>query len=112
MRSRRLRLALLASTALGLAAPPALAATEIGVAAAVNPMAHGTPPAQDSRVLRIGTDMTANEKVATGPRGQAQLLFLDGSALTVGPNSDIVLDAFVYDPETKDGELAFSATKG
>ena len=112
MRSRRLRLALLASTALGFAAPPALAATEIGVAAAVNPMAEGKPPAQESRVLRIGADMTANEKVTTGSRGQAQLLFLDGSALTVGPNSEIVLDEFVYDPATENGKLAFSATKG
>lgn len=112
MRSRRLRLALLAGTAIGFAASPTLAAVEIGVAAAVNPMAQGTPPAQETRVLRIGADMIADERVATGARGQAQLLFLDGTALTVGPNSEVVLDTFVYDPQTGNGELAFSATKG
>ena len=112
MRNGRLRLALLAGTALGLTAAPAIAATQIGVTAAVNPAAAGTPPAQETRVLRVGTDMVANERVETGPRGQAQLLFLDGSALTVGPNSTIALDEFVYDPDTKSGKLAFSATKG
>src|SRR5258705_2997756 len=40
------------------------------------------------------------------------MLFLDGSALTVGPNSDVVLDEFVYDPSTETGKLAVSATRG
>jgi len=112
MRFRSVRLALLAGTALGLSPYPAVAATDIGKAAAVNPMAHGHPPSAESRVLTVGVDMAANERVVTGPRGQTQLLFVDGSALTVGPNSDIVLDEFVYDPDSKSGKLAFSATKG
>lgn len=112
MRFRSVRLALLASTALGLSPFPVCAAAEIGKAAAVNPMAHGYPPSAESRVLTVGVDMAANERVVTGPRGQTQLLFVDGSALTVGPNSDIVLDEFVYDPDSKSGKLAFSATKG
>jgi hypothetical protein len=112
MRFRSVRLALLAGTALGLSPYPAVAATDIGKAAAVNPMAHGYPPSAESRVLTVGVDMAANERVVTGPRGQTQLLFVDGSALTVGPNSDIVLDEFVYDPDRKSGKLAFSATKG
>ena len=36
--------------------------------------------------------------VATDARGQTQVLFLDQSALTVGPNSQLVIDEFVYDP--------------
>ncbi|MDP6875300.1 MAG: FecR domain-containing protein [Alphaproteobacteria bacterium] len=90
----------------------ALAAQNVGVAAAVLPQARGEQPNQKARVLRIGVDIVANERVATDAEGKLQLLFLDGSALTVGPNSEVVIDRFVYDPKAKSGALAFSATKG
>ena len=32
--------------------------------------------------------------------------------MTIGPNSEVVLDEFVYDPNTKTGTLALTATKG
>jgi hypothetical protein len=50
--------------------------------------------------------------VTTGPEGKTQLLFIDGSALSIGPNSEVVLDEFVYDPKTETGKLAMTATKG
>ncbi len=92
---------------------PARAATErVGVAAAVNPATTGTPPGGADRVVVVGARMVQNERVVTSDKGRTQLLFLDGSALTIGPNSDVVLDEFIYDPKTKIGKLAFSATKG
>ena len=39
-------------------------------------------------------------------------LFLDGSSLTVGPNAQLTIDKFVFDPNTKTGELAINASKG
>ena len=93
-------------------ASSAQAATQVGVTAAVLPQASGTPPQAQPRVLRIGLDIVRNERVTTDAEGKLQLLFVDGSALTMGPNSDVVVDSFVYDPEAKTGELAFSATKG
>ena len=56
--------------------------TQIGVTAAVNPQATGTPPISDTRVLQVGTDMVADERVTTTASGQVQMLFLDESALT------------------------------
>src|SRR6185312_3585620 len=53
-----------------------------------------------------------NEHITTGPAGQTQLLFLDESSMTVGPNSDLTIDQFVYDPKSGGGKLAMSATKG
>lgn len=94
-----------------LVASPA-ATAKVGVTSAVLPQASGQPPGGDFRVLNIGQDIVADEKLETGPNGKAQLLFVDGSSLTVGPNSDIVVDEFVFDPNTKTGKLAFSATKG
>ena len=87
-------------------------ATNIGITSAVLPQAKGTPPTAAPRVLQVGTDMVANERVETGENGKVHLLFIDGTALTVGPNSDLTLDEFVYDPDTKTGKIALSTTKG
>ena len=87
-------------------------AERVGVATAVNPQASGQPPGGPLRLIRVGADMQHEERITTGALGRTQLLFLDGSALTIGPNSDLVLDEFVYDPVSKTGTLAMSATKG
>ena len=97
--------------ALGLAGA-AEAANDIGVTSASVQPVRGTPPQQASRVLQIGVDVQANERVQTDAGGRAHLLFVDGSALSIGPDSDVVLDEFVYDASSKTGKLAFSATKG
>ena len=86
--------------------------TKIGVTAVVNPNATGQAPSQARRTLLVGTDVFSQENVITTENGQAQMLFLDESALTIGPNSEVVLDEFVYDPNTKTGKLALTATKG
>jgi hypothetical protein len=95
-----------------LCAPAVAQDDKVGVTAAVNPQAHGTPPRQETRELRIGLDMIRNERIVTGPIGKTQLLFIDGSALTVGPNADLTPDEFVYDPDAGAGRMAMTATKG
>jgi hypothetical protein len=85
---------------------------EIGVAAAVNPDAEGTPPQAATRILDVGVNVQANERIVTSANGQAQMLFLDESAFTIGPNSDIVLDEFVFDPASGTGRIALTAAKG
>lgn len=72
----------------------------IGVTAAVNPQASGQPPSQQRRELRVGVNVVANARIVTTAEGQVQMLFRDESAFTIGPNSDVVLDEFVYDPDT------------
>jgi hypothetical protein len=95
-----------------LAGVAAQADNKVGVTAAVNPQAIGQPPTEPERVLLVGTDNFANEKITTGPEGQVQLLFVDGSSVSVGPNANLTIDQFVYDPTTKKGKLALSATQG
>lgn len=99
-------------TAAGLLSVQAATAQRVGVASAVNPDATSQPPGQDVRVIKVGADMRHDERITTSQKGRTHLLFLDGSALTVGPNSEIVLDEFVYDPGTKTGSIALNATKG
>jgi hypothetical protein len=87
-------------------------AQQVGVTSAAVGEPRGTPPAQNERILRVGIDMNANERIVTRANDRAHLVFLDGSALTIGPNSDMVIDRFVYDADRKTGDLAMSATRG
>src|SRR5439155_2597122 len=52
------------------------------------------------------------EHITTAASGQTQLLFLDESSMSIGPNSDLTIDQFVFDPNTGTGKLAMSATRG
>lgn len=101
---------LAAAIAAGLAAAPASA--RVGVTSVTDGEPVGLPPAGTERVLRVGIDVQANERVTTKADDRAHVVFLDGTALTVGPNSILVIDKYVYDPDRKAGEMALSATKG
>jgi hypothetical protein len=103
-------LVLLCGVAAPTFAPSAVA--QVGVTSVAVGQPRGTPPARAERVLRVGVDIFASERVSTGTADRAHLVFLDGSAVTVGPNSDLVIDRFVYDPTTRSGDLAMSATRG
>jgi len=88
------------------------ASARVGVTSATDGDPLGKPPSEAERVLRVGIDVQANELITTKDNDRAHLLFLDGTALTVGPNSQLTIDKFVYDPDTKKGELAITASKG
>src|ERR1700742_4026407 len=106
-----LRAALLASAAVTLAGT-GTAFARVGVTSATDGDPRGRPPQEAERVLRIGIDVQANEVITTGANDRAHLVFLDGTSLTVGPNALISIDKFVYDPNTKTGEIAVNASKG
>src|ERR1700722_13305298 len=103
--------AIAAAVALAVTLAPAQA-QKVGVNSAVNPDATGTPPGGAQRKLVLGQEVVHNEHVITGPKGTTQILFLDESAMSVGPNADVTIDEFVYDPNTGNGRLAMSATQG
>jgi hypothetical protein len=107
-----IRIGLVASVLLtaGVSAVPAQ--QRVGVNSAVNPEAIGAVPGASPRRLVIGQDVIFNEHITTAQTGQTQLLFVDESSMTVGPNSDLTIDQFVYDPKSGTGKLAMSATRG
>ena len=115
VRASLVRAALLGATALSLlGAPFAIgdAAAKVGVTSATDGDPLGKPPTEAERVLRIGIDVQANELITTSANDRAHLVFLDGSSLTVGPDAQLTIDKFVFDPTTKTGELAINASKG
>lgn len=101
-------LTLVAALALALPAQ----ANNIGVMGAVNPALEGTPPAEQTRVLVTGDAIFQNEEIVSGPDGLGYAMFADQTALTIAPNSRIVLDRYVYDPDTDTGEIALTLARG
>ena len=85
--------------------------TRIGVAASTKPNADGVVGG-NSQTLSAGSEVYANETVRTGNLGQADLVFIDKTNLTVGPTSEVKLDRFVYDPTGAKSSVVFKATRG
>ena len=105
-------LALAAATA----APSAQASTGVeqgvGVIATSSFGPMGQPPASPARDLDTGVEVYFKELISTDTNGQAQLLFQDGTALTVGPGSDLVIDQYVYDPASGLGNMSIDISNG
>lgn len=68
--------------------------------------------AKGDRVLYVGSDMYRGEKLLTGPEGTLHILFMDQSSITLGPNSELTIDEFVYDPNAKKGKIGISLSAG
>ncbi|MGE0736082.1 MAG: FecR domain-containing protein [Alphaproteobacteria bacterium] len=86
--------------------------SRIGTTKEVNPQARAIRVATQPRVLFVGNELFQNERITTDAKGQVHVLFVDQSALTVGPNSDVMLDKFVFDPAKGTGQAALQMTRG
>jgi hypothetical protein len=101
----------IAAVAASLAAPVHANPRDIGLTSAARNeviVVSGT----ERRGLKIGDRVFQEQQIRTGADSAAQLLFLDETALTVGPNSQLVLDKAVFDPDKRVGELSVRAVTG
>jgi hypothetical protein len=64
------------------------------------------------RVLELQDDVYHNELIETEEESAPKLVFLDETTLTLGPDSSVVLDSFVYDPDPSQAAFVMTATKG
>ena len=87
-------------------------AQNVGNASAVNTKSVSTPPGGATRVIEIGAQVVRNEKIETSGSGSVQLLFIDKTTLNIGVNSRVVIDKFVFNPASNEGEVALNLTKG
>ncbi len=53
-----------------------------------------------------------HEKIVTDHDGQAEILFLDRSSLSIGPDTETSVDDFAYSPTDGSGKLTANADKG
>jgi FecR-like protein len=102
--------ALLLASAMLIANPAA--AQEVGTATAVNPTSESTPPGGSTQTITIGAHVLHKERIHTSPSGSVQLLFLDKSSLSIAPNTSIVIDEFIYDPNSGKGHMLTTLTQG
>ena len=59
-----------------------------------------------------GAPLPIGARVIIGPTGFLKVMLLDGTVLSMGPNSDMVIDEFVYDPDSHDEHFLARITKG
>lgn len=62
--------------------------------------------------LEVGDEIYREATVFTKDHGSLELAFDDGSLLTLGPNTDLVIDDFVYSPDSGNGQAALRLGRG
>ncbi|MDH5558468.1 MAG: FecR family protein [Alphaproteobacteria bacterium] len=85
--------------------------TEIGVTSLVVKDVEGKTDAE-IRQLALRDNVYRYETVNTGFESASELRFADDTRISVGPNSTIILDEFVYDPDPGEGALVLQMTEG
>ncbi|MDP6081307.1 MAG: FecR domain-containing protein, partial [Arenicellales bacterium] len=85
---------------------------EVGVTAVSVIDTIGKPPVSPARNLETGLEVFFHEKISTDKSGRAQLLFRDGTSLTVGASSEMTIDEYVFDPDSGTGEMVINISKG
>ena len=92
-----------------LVALPAASKEEIGVASAVNKNTTDLTLEEERKLVQAGYKIIQNHTLETDSIGRAALLLIDGTSFSIGPNSSVTLDKFIYNPETAEGSLEVSS---
>lgn len=86
---------------------------QIGAVAAVAGEVFAKAPGQDRhRKLTSGMSIYLYDEISTGENGRAQILFTDETVISLGYETEITIDRYVYDPFTKDGEISTAVNRG
>ena len=89
----------------------AMAAAPSGTVLAVVQSAN-IDGATGKKVLQPEAPVYAGDRIDTGPVGSAQIRFRDDTKLVVGPNSSMVIDAFVFNDDNTAREISINVVKG
>jgi hypothetical protein len=107
---RRLVIALAVAFSAGALVPQYALAQKIGVASSVKNDVQRVGPTPSQ--ISAGSSLIFNEHLRTGEASSAQLLFLDETSVSMGAQSDLVLDRFVYNPNRSTGNAVLSTARG
>ena len=89
-----------------------------GVAAAVrgNVVLIAAAPRQEERAVgknvQSGDPVFLGDTIETGPDSGLQIMLMDETIFTIGPDAALIIDEFVYDPESSAGKVTASVLKG
>ncbi|MBI5122195.1 MAG: FecR domain-containing protein [Rhodospirillales bacterium] len=65
-----------------------------------------------SLALKAGDDIFKNDQLTTDAQGAMGLVLRDDTTLSMGPNSKLLLDEFIFDPAADKLGLGLKMTKG
>lgn len=87
--------------------------TCVAAAAAVGTVTRVQKQAQIGSATAVeGTPVNMNDEIRTGPGARLEITFRDETSLTLGENARMVVDRYVYNPNTSTGALALNASQG
>jgi hypothetical protein len=92
----------------------AQAQQQAGVSAAVRGQVALSRASQNIVGKKVGSGeaIFLGDAITSGKNSGMQVMLLDETIFTIGPNSAMSIDEFVYDPSTSAGKVAASVTKG
>ena len=67
---------------------------------------------QEGKKLNVGDPIYFGDTIKTNEGGKSQILFVDQTVMTVGSNTELTIDEFVYDAENTDGKLLSTIKSG
>ena len=67
---------------------------------------------QNKEKLTNGSKVYYGDTIAVKKESKAQVLLLDETILTIGENSEVVIDEFIYDPNSKSGKIVSNILSG
>lgn len=89
----------------------ATAALRVGNTTVVVRTVTGTLETQ-VRKLVVHDAVSQNERIETSTEGASEIIFDDGTRLTLGPHARVTLDKFVYDPDPSRGAFFLTLSEG
>lgn len=66
----------------------------------------------DGHSLAVGSSVTVGDVLHTGPQARLEVVFIDGTRLTLGENATLAVDSFVYDPAAARGDVLLRLKQG
>jgi hypothetical protein len=93
-------------------APGTALAQQVGQASAIKNVAYQTPPTQTQTVIKLQDPVIWKSTLSTPANGALEVKFLDDSKLSMGANSNVVVDEFTYSGPGGAGKQTLRYTKG
>ncbi|MBL8665421.1 MAG: FecR domain-containing protein [Candidatus Odyssella sp.] len=94
------------------AAPGDKAGVTASVRGQVQQVSFRTPQASIGRNVGSGDEVFLGDRIVTRAGSGVQIMLLDGTTFSIGPDASMVIDEFVYNPATNTGRLAATLTRG
>ena len=67
---------------------------------------------QNNEILQNGSKIFFGDTIVSKQNANAQILFIDQTVLTLGEDTEMTIDEFIYDPNSKEGSFVSSVKSG